>query len=165
MQNDSSAKAQPHSSEQLLEDAQPKTAQKKSRRRLPTTPEPEEKEQPVRRSKRLSDEPNLQLQPQPSPQRPSHAKSHANVERSPNPARGRPVTVSKKQKTTADGGDEVMRIMLPFADTPVQRRNKEMRKGSGEGSRRSSAGMRGKRASSMIDEGRGNGESNCFSYV
>lgn len=51
-----------------------------------------------------------------------------------------------------------MRIQLPFADTPVIKRNKEMRKASNEGNRRSSSGMRGKRASSLIDEGRGNGE-------
>lgn len=54
---------------------------------------------------------------------------------------------------------KTMRIQLPFADTPVIRRNIEMRKASAEnGSRRSSSGMRGRRASSLIDEGRGNGE-------
>lgn len=48
------------------------------------------------------------------------------------------------------------RIALPFADTPILRRNKEMRKG-GDGSRRSSLGMRGRRASSLIDSGTSNG--------
>lgn len=57
-----------------------------------------------------------------------------------------------------------MRIQLPFADTPVIKRNKEMRKASAEnGQRRSSSGMRGRRASSLIDEGRGNGELNTES--
>ena len=60
-----------------------------------------------------------------------------------------------------------MRIQLPFADTPVIKRNKEMRKASAEnaaGHRRSSSGMRGRRASSLIDEGRGNGEFGVMSY-
>ncbi|KAH6631054.1 Mis12-Mtw1 protein family-domain-containing protein [Chaetomium sp. MPI-SDFR-AT-0129] len=48
-------------------------------------------------------------------------------------------------------------IALPFSDTPVINRNKEFRKkagGSGAGGgRRSSLGMRGRRASSLIDNG------------
>jgi len=51
------------------------------------------------------------------------------------------------------------RIMLPFADTPVITRNKEMRKGNKDGHRRSSTGLRGRRASSLIDSGQSNGES------
>jgi kinetochore protein Mis13/DSN1 len=50
------------------------------------------------------------------------------------------------------------RIMLPFADTPVITRNKEMRKGNKDGHRRSSTGLRGRRASSLIDSGQSNGE-------
>ncbi|KAF2848108.1 hypothetical protein T440DRAFT_520299 [Plenodomus tracheiphilus IPT5] len=50
------------------------------------------------------------------------------------------------------------RIMLPFADTPVITRNKEMRKGTKDGHRRSSTGLRGRRASSLIDSGMSNGE-------
>lgn len=49
------------------------------------------------------------------------------------------------------------RIMLPFADTPVITRNKEMRKGNKDGHRRSSTGLRGRRASSLIDSGQSNG--------
>ncbi|KAI8932168.1 hypothetical protein NX059_011050 [Plenodomus lindquistii] len=48
------------------------------------------------------------------------------------------------------------RIMLPFADTPVITRNKEMRKGNKDGPRRSSTGLRGRRASSLIDSGMSN---------
>ncbi|KAE8853386.1 hypothetical protein PTNB73_02290 [Pyrenophora teres f. teres] len=48
------------------------------------------------------------------------------------------------------------RIMLPFADTPVITRNKEMRKGNKDGPRRSSTGLRGRRASSLIDSGQSN---------
>lgn len=58
--------------------------------------------------------------------------------------------VDKKRATT--------KIALPFADTPVISRNKEMRKTSSESRRRSSSGMRGRRASSLIDSGVSNGE-------
>lgn len=140
----------------------PRTTQKKARRKLPTTPEREAAEKkPVRRSKRLSDE-NPHAQPQVSPQRPGHARSHANTDRSPSPGKARPLTVEKKRKHGPNGMEEeqkIMRIQLPFQDTPVIRRNRDMRKSSGEGmNRRTSSGMRGHRASSMIDEGRGNGK-------
>ncbi|RMY84469.1 hypothetical protein D0862_11415 [Hortaea werneckii] len=137
-----------------------KTGQKKTRRRFPTTPERENAEKPTRRSKRLSSE-NAPPEPQRSSRhKPAHAKSHANQERSPSPDQAEPVTVEKKRKRAANGGEEeekIMRIALPFQDTPVIKRNKEMRKTSAEGHRRSSSGMRGRRASSLIDEGRGTG--------
>lgn len=47
------------------------------------------------------------------------------------------------------------RIALPFADTPIIRRNKELRRGD-KGSRRSSTGTRGLRASSLMDSGSSN---------
>ncbi|KAK7700090.1 hypothetical protein SLS57_012191 [Botryosphaeria dothidea] len=52
---------------------------------------------------------------------------------------------------------EGTKIALPFADTPIIKRNKEMRKGGGGGHRRSSTGLRGRRASSLIDSGTSNG--------
>ena len=51
---------------------------------------------------------------------------------------------------------DTTKIALPFADTPIIRRNKEMRKGSNE-SRRSSLSNRGRRASSLIESGTSNG--------
>ena len=55
---------------------------------------------------------------------------------------------------------DATKIALPFADTPIIRRNKEMRKTNA--TRRSSLGMRGRRASSLIDTGKSNGnEFNC----
>ena len=57
-----------------------------------------------------------------------------------------------------DGGDEngddpsSRKIALPFSDTPIINKNKELRK-KGGGSRRSSLGMRGRRASSLIENG------------
>ncbi|KAK3715971.1 hypothetical protein LTR37_006701 [Vermiconidia calcicola] len=140
------------------EDAEPKNTQRKTRRRLPTTPEREPAAKPIRRSKRLSNE-NEPTRQQTSPHKPAHARPHAKHDRSPSPFNARPVTVEKKRQRTADGGTEekTMRIQLPFADTPIIKRNKEMRKASAETShRRSSSGMRGRRASSLIDEGRGN---------
>ncbi|KAJ5051895.1 uncharacterized protein L3040_001658 [Drepanopeziza brunnea f. sp. 'multigermtubi'] len=44
-------------------------------------------------------------------------------------------------------------IALPFSDTPIINRNKELRKKGGKGPRRSSLGLRGRRASSLIDNG------------
>lgn len=52
---------------------------------------------------------------------------------------------------------DATKIALPFADTPIIRRNKEMRKGVENGHRRSSLGNRGRRASSLIDGGKSNG--------
>ncbi|KAF6221195.1 hypothetical protein HO133_002050 [Letharia lupina] len=49
---------------------------------------------------------------------------------------------------------DATKIALPFADTPIIRRNKEMRKTNA--TRRSSLGMRGRRASSLIDTGKSN---------
>ncbi|KAI1389428.1 Mis12-Mtw1 protein family-domain-containing protein [Hypoxylon trugodes] len=52
------------------------------------------------------------------------------------------------------GGEEAIepkKIALPFSDTPIMNRNKEMRRKTG--ARRSSLGMRGRRASSLIENG------------
>lgn len=45
------------------------------------------------------------------------------------------------------------KIALPMSDTPIINRNKEMRKKGANGSRRSSLGSRGRRASSLIESG------------
>lgn len=52
------------------------------------------------------------------------------------------------------------KVALPSSDTPVNKRNKEMREGKSAKApkRRSSLGMRGRRASSLIDSGASNGE-------
>ncbi|MCJ1391905.1 hypothetical protein MMC18_004772 [Xylographa bjoerkii] len=64
--------------------------------------------------------------------------------------------LSEHQAQQPDRSKDVTKIALPFADTPIIRRNKEMRKGAGDGTRRSSLGMRGRRASSLIDGGKSN---------
>lgn len=56
-------------------------------------------------------------------------------------------------------GQSATKIALPFADTPVIKRNKAMREGKGsKGERRSSLGLRGRRASSLIESGNSNGK-------
>ncbi|KAI9693777.1 MAG: hypothetical protein M1822_003048 [Bathelium mastoideum] len=55
-----------------------------------------------------------------------------------------PLQIPKRQDAT--------KIALPFADTPINKRNKELRKGH----RRSSTGLRGRRASSLIESGTSN---------
>ncbi|KAI1085240.1 Mis12-Mtw1 protein family-domain-containing protein [Whalleya microplaca] len=50
-----------------------------------------------------------------------------------------------------DNASESKKIALPFSDTPIINRNKEMRRKTG--GRRSSLGMRGRRASSLIENG------------
>lgn len=57
---------------------------------------------------------------------------------------------------------DATKIALPFADTPIIRRNKEMRKGVENGYRRSSLGNRGRRASSLIDGGKSNGKTDLY---
>lgn len=60
-----------------------------------------------------------------------------------------PIEVSRTK-----GGEktsESKKIALPFSDTPIMNRNKEMRRQTG--ARRSSLGMRGRRASSLIASG------------
>ena len=65
---------------------------------------------------------------------------------------------SGEQSRDVGTEQEGTKIALPFADTPVIRRNKAMREGRGsQGERRSSLGMRGRRASSLIDSGTSNG--------
>jgi len=113
----------------------------------------EEGARPRRRSARLSGE---KVQPVP----PDDSK--------PTPATpqvGREGAVVRAEVTEPEGDEAGLRvekrrvttkIALPFADTPVITRNKEMRKNSG-GHRRSSTGLRGRRASSLIESGTSNG--------
>jgi kinetochore protein Mis13/DSN1 len=55
-------------------------------------------------------------------------------------------------RSTVEVTKQTSVIALPFSDTPIINRNKELRK-KGNGTRRSSLGMRGRRASSLIDNG------------
>lgn len=124
-------------------------------------------EKPVRRSKRLSDETGRR---DGSPQHKVRRKDKAEAEDSERPQEiKRP---PERQKTPlplqAEINDDhsATRIALPFADTPVIRKNKAMREGKGgKGERRSSLGLRGRRASSLIDSGNSNGEHSTTTYL
>lgn len=117
-------------------------------------------EKPVRRSKRLSDEaeckdgsPQRRVRreeeaPAQDLKRPEEIKRPPERQKTPLPTR---VNINEDHSAT--------KIALPFADTPVIRKNRAMREGkSAKGERRSSLGLRGRRASSLIDSGNSNGE-------
>ncbi|KAL8694780.1 MAG: hypothetical protein Q9218_000626 [Villophora microphyllina] len=78
-----------------------------------------------------------------------------------------PTTTEPQRTQPVDKPLDPIKVSLPFADTPIIRRNKEMRKGAENGSRRSSLGMRGRRASSLIDSGKSDGKEcvTCNSYI
>ena len=112
----------------------------------------------TRRSKRLSSEKDegggspkeFQRRPQKQPVPPPKTTiTQIALEKTP---------AVEKDDTTDD--HSATKIALPFADTPVIRRNKAMREGKtgGKGERRSSLGLRGRRASSLIESGNSNGE-------
>lgn len=91
--------------------------------------------------------------PEPSQQAPARKKSRKPVEQAP--ATPQPMEVDEDATQDNQQHDPgAQKIALPFSDTPVINRNKEMRKKGGNGgSRRSSLGMRGRRASSLIENG------------
>ncbi|KAI5820220.1 Mis12-Mtw1 protein family-domain-containing protein, partial [Pyronema omphalodes] len=60
-----------------------------------------------------------------------------------------PRTASRLPVPITDGS----KIMLPTSDTPIQRKNQALRKGAGADRRRSSLGLRGRRASTMMEDG------------
>ncbi|RPA89241.1 hypothetical protein L873DRAFT_1832039 [Choiromyces venosus 120613-1] len=67
-----------------------------------------------------------------------------------------PPRLPKSQIPTAVGGghgpNDGTKVVLPVSDTPIIRRNQQLRQ-KGQGNRRSSVGMRGRRASSLMDNG------------
>lgn len=117
-------------------------------------------EKPVRRSKRLSDEAE---RTDGSPQHKVRRKDDAQMEdlkrqqeiKKPRESRKTPIL----SQAEINEDHSATKIALPFADTPIIRKNKAMRDGKGaKGERRSSLGLRGRRASSLIDSGNSNGE-------
>ncbi|KAH9900285.1 Mis12-Mtw1 protein family-domain-containing protein [Xylariomycetidae sp. FL2044] len=136
---------------------------------------------PKRTSKRRSSQISTHQDEAPAPQRTTRRQARASVEppEPPEPAVQQRSTatkatngVNRKKKKVieedtepaaqstpmdldkAKGPDNVSeskKIALPFSDTPIMNRNKEMRRKTG--GRRSSLGMRGRRASSLIENG------------
>lgn len=123
---------------------------------------------PIRRSKRLSNEneDNDWSHKPKARQKLSedHVKNHSGEsprkqQRTAQPPQER-IPAAATQLPEEPGDDHsATKIALPFADTPVIRRNKAMREGkSGKGQRRSSLSLRGRRASSLIESGTSNGK-------
>lgn len=127
-----------------------------------STPKPQD-DPPLRRSKRLSSEHD----PQDAGPKLNVRKRDAQVRQDDPEKRPAPEATTTQpdvlHRQSQHEGVEVERdhsatkIALPFADTPVIRRNKAMRENkSGKGERRSSLSLRGRRASSLIDSGNSN---------
>ncbi|XRM46183.1 hypothetical protein ABZX51_009231 [Aspergillus tubingensis] len=121
-------------------------------------PQPQTQQQRATRSTRKHDQvETVPLEKKRRKGRPSNSKTDAlqqeqsQPQPQPQPRNGF-VSPEPQQSGTATT------IALPLADTPVIQRNKEMRgkKSVKGGNRRSSLGMRGRRASSLIDSGASN---------
>lgn len=121
--------------------------------------------EPRRRSKRLSGEKSVgeanEQRAQPRNEEQTDAEAISNA---PDNQRGRARqlhrTPNNEGRLHVDKKRRATKIALPFADTPVIQRNREMRQTSSENRRRSSSTMRGRRASSLIDSGTSNGMGN-----
>ena len=125
------------------------------------------------RPKRSTRGTKASVEPEPQPQFDNAQRSSRKRDQSDAAAaekkrrKGRP-SKSKPEERNGFASPEQQgtKITLPMADTPVMQRNKEMRTAakSEKGNRRSSLGMRGRRASSLIDSGASNGETFLSEY-
>ncbi|KAI5927424.1 Mis12-Mtw1 protein family-domain-containing protein [Camillea tinctor] len=155
------------------ETQKPQTQQKHS------SPPPAASTAPKRTSKRKTSQAAVQQDEATPPQKATRRRTRASMERTiPEPskatngvprsepieeedapqlvAQSTPMDVDKKGGWAGEEGREAKiseskKIALPFSDTPIINRNKEMRRKTG--ARRSSLGMRGRRASSLIESG------------
>lgn len=153
------------SAEQESVGAKPKRGKKKMSF---STPAADEK-QPTRKSRRLSPEAQ-DATPKARTRRKDEIDLTTGDNEVPQASDPRP-EIAISANVTADGTNQPedsqneqpgrhsgTKIALPFADTPVIRRNKEMRENKGKkGERRSSLSLRGRRASSLIETGSSNG--------
>lgn len=165
-----------------------KPQHQRQRKRLSFSTPKQREEVPVRRSKRLSrdndqqDEtsakkspgkgqskgPRKQIEARPEDvQKAQTQPLESRPNNSPKPKDHElPTPTPKDQRTdtvpTQQEDHSSTKIALPFADTPVIKRNKAMREGKGgKGERRSSLGLRGRRASSLIETGNSHGKTNA----
>lgn len=142
----------------------------KKRTRMSFSTPASKAQQPVRRSKRLSTEAQADRD-SPAPKESPGLRSQK-IRKEKSAQQKLPTQTQENEKElltdanaapTTSGQEEShssTKIALPFADTPVISRNKAMRQGkSGKSERRSSLGLRGRRASSLIDSGTSNGKS------
>ena len=129
-----------------------------------STPNPKEIA-PVRRSKRFSDENDARLgspppkarRKDPLPAPPKELEHKPQLAATTQVQLPPPTDQVDHERQDVERDHAATTIALPFADTPVIRRNKAMRENkSGKGERRSSLSMRGRRASSLIESGNSN---------
>ncbi|KAK4071406.1 uncharacterized protein Triagg1_6067 [Trichoderma aggressivum f. europaeum] len=108
----------------------------------------------TRKSSRVSNEDAAPEEEQQPPPR-TNGSSTRN-KKAPKPKAPPPVTQEEEEDMSIvehETAERPTKIALPMSDTPIINRNKEMRKKGGNGSRRSSLGSRGRRASSLIESG------------
>jgi kinetochore protein Mis13/DSN1 len=142
---------------QQIEPAQPRTTRRSLRRssQQPSVP-PEAQDD--------GDEPQLVVPKARAPPRRStrasldkEKKPKERAAEEPQPQPKRAVTPTPMQIDHPESPQNELpagqKIALPFSDTPVINRNKDFRKKGGSSQRRSSLGMRGRRASSLIENG------------
>ncbi|KAI0134165.1 Mis12-Mtw1 protein family-domain-containing protein [Xylariales sp. AK1849] len=158
---------QKKTSEAPVEEAQPAPPRRTSKRRssqiavhqdepAPAPPPP----QRMTRRRRPSTEDAQEARGKENPKSKGRAKPpngtaqirQVDMDRSPEPPVSTPTALQvDKARGKATKASDSKKIALPFSDTPIMNRNKEMRRKTG--GRRSSLGMRGRRASSLIDNG------------
>lgn len=156
------------------------TTDSRSKRSTRGAPKPSEPEREARPQLPPQSQTKPQLQPQTQPAsdtRSTRNRDHAEPapkekekDKEKKKRRGRPSKSNEPERPNGYVSPEpktgTATIALPMADTPVIQRNKEMRgqTKAGKGSRRSSLGMRGRRASSLIDSGASNGETWIYNF-
>lgn len=138
----------------------------------PTATEKGDKPEPRRKSPRNSGDKDLVAEEEPpvptlEVKKKRRPKDDGSQETRKSSRKHDQATSTQSQESTATGEPprpqpidkplEPIKVSLPFADTPIIRRNQEMRRGVENGSRRSSLGQRGRRASSLIDGGKSDG--------
>lgn len=110
----------------------------------------------TRKSSRVSNEdaaPEEEEQPPPRTNGSSTRTKKASKPKAPPPVTQEEEDISIEESPVHETAERPTKIALPMSDTPIINRNKEMRKKGGNGSRRSSLGSRGRRASSLIESG------------
>lgn len=132
----SSSPERPKENEKPKEDEKPPAVEKPK----PATNGVPKKGKPRQKAAPLPPSPPQRRRPPPSPPPVAQAT----------PARATPAGADR-DAPDGDNASDSKKIALPFSDTPIINRNKEMRRKTG--GRRSSLGMRGRRASSLIESG------------
>ncbi|KKP03321.1 hypothetical protein THAR02_04572 [Trichoderma harzianum] len=110
----------------------------------------------TRKSSRVSNEDAaLEEEQQPPPRTNGSSTSQSRSKKASKSKAPPPVTQEEEEDMSIveETAERPTKIALPMSDTPIINRNKEMRKKGGNGSRRSSLGSRGRRASSLIESG------------